>query len=517
MTVPTFYLTGRAIGGIAPHLDHLAAAVAANNPVPVKLGRIAGPKRSFNKRLEAYFTAAGVTPPDSVDWSKKASASLSRMFLNDQYGDCVIAGKAHALGVATGTDSDSGGIVLPSDEEVYQQYQSICGPGDNGCIITDVLDVMQSRGFLAGGKYCLIDGYVPMDWSNKTLVQVVIALLGVPSIGFSIPQAWMNSDVWDVTNSPIVGGHDVTPLGYNAQGVQVASWGRIYTITWAAFLSTRYLDEMYAVLWEGWYNADKLAPSGIDAAALLADLQLIAAGDVPPLTPPGLSLSVSPTTVQVNQDVSFTSNLAVGATGTLNFGDGSPGVTMAPGSNALHKYLTPGSFSATLKTDKESASASVSVTSEPPPPPPPPQTITLTGQTETQDYTFNLPGILRPHTVTIPGQTLDITVSGPMPGVDDAAGVSFLVIMQDVFAIFAAVKSGNTAAIIAAVNKLLADLGLNKLGNSATYWLSESDRQDMSFLMILEDAFALFAAIKSKNPAAIAAALAKLLADLGIG
>lgn len=434
--VPFVQLTGDAIGGIAPHLDHLKEMVAAGTPVQVKLGRNPGRKRLNQLRLENYFAdlASVPTPKPVVDWSTKAGASLSRVFLNDTYGDCVIAGKAHGLGVATAADSDSGGIVLPTDQEVYSQYQAICGPGDNGCIITDVLDVMASKGFLAGGKYYKIDGYVSMDWTNKLLVQIVIDILGVPTIGFSIPSAWMNSSIWDVTNSPIVGGHDVTPLGYNDQGVQVASWGRIYTITWAAFLSTRYLDEMYAVLYQNWYNADKLAPSGIDAATLKADLAKITGGVVP---------------------------------------DNNPPVPPVP----------------------------------PVPPTPPPVANPVAMVAPVTGHLFGL------IPVSVPGQVA--------PVVDGSAHfrapktLSIWNIFQHAMAIFAALESD--AALIAAVNALLADFGIPPvLLPHATMVRTAVKKLGASFWTIFKDALAIAAAIATGNPVAIEQAVVQLLTDLGI-
>jgi hypothetical protein len=278
-------LTGSALTGIAPHL--LSAGLLPSLPETVRLGRIRPKARPLALALSNYLSAealAASPPPPSVDYAAKAMAALSRMYLNDQYGDCVIAGKYHAVGLWSG--NDAGSPVLGSDSEVYSSYQTICGPGDNGCVITDVLDYMRANGLPFGGVPHKIDGYINCNWRNKTLVQASIYLFGGLEIGINLPNAWTSAAVWDVTNTQIVGGHLVFGVGYNAQGVQISSWGRIYTITWAAFQSTEWLEECYALLAPDWYGSDKLAPSGVDVATLRADLQKVGGGTVPPIDPP---------------------------------------------------------------------------------------------------------------------------------------------------------------------------------------------------------------------------------------
>jgi hypothetical protein len=148
-----------------------------------------------------------------------------------------------------------------------------------------VLDYFRDNGLLFNGAVKKIDGYVSVDWTNKLEVQVALYLFGAITIGINLPSEWTSSAVWDLTYSPIVGGHDVTCVGYNEQGVQVSSWGRLYTITWAAFLKSVWLEEAYVMLAPDWYGNDKLAPSGVNADMLAADLAKLGAGTIPPLDP----------------------------------------------------------------------------------------------------------------------------------------------------------------------------------------------------------------------------------------
>jgi len=288
--VPTVTLTGPAVTGDAPR--PAGAQGAAGAPAcTVRLGRRAPRPGKPVVRLARHLSPGRMTapPPDAVDYAARAMESLGRAYLNDREGDCVIAGKAHAVGVWTGNDSDSGGVAVGTDAEVHAQYQAWCGPGDNGCVITDVLDRMKGEGLTLGGRAHRIDGYVAVDWTNRQEVQVALYLFGALTLGVNLPNAWTGSDVWDVTTSPVVGGHDVTAVGYDARGVRVASWGRLYTITWAAMLSRTWVEECYALLSPDWYGSDRLAPCGLDAATLAADLAAVGGGQVPDVGPPAPS------------------------------------------------------------------------------------------------------------------------------------------------------------------------------------------------------------------------------------
>lgn len=286
--VKTISLQGSAVQGVSPPASRdLMQAL----PTTVKLGRISPPDLQLRKaktlHFSNYFNPRGLTtpPPGSINRREVASASISRMYLNDHYGDCVIAGKAHALGVWSANELGSSQIVLATDSEILTQYHSVCGPGDNGCVITNVLDYMRTTGFLADGKRYSIDGYVSVDWTNKLETQVVQYIFGAGTIGVNLPVAWTQNAIWDVTDTGIVGGHDVTPIDYDENGVYVASWGRIYQITWAAWQSKRWLEEYYAVLAPLWYAKDNLSPSGIDVAGLKADLDALGGGTIPDIGP----------------------------------------------------------------------------------------------------------------------------------------------------------------------------------------------------------------------------------------
>jgi len=256
----------------------------------VRLGRIRRAAPAQCPHLRHYLRAGATPPPASVDYTKKSMSALQRMYLNDQLGDCVIAGKYHLIGAWTGNDDTQGAQapVQATDAEVQQMYATICGPGDNGCVITNVLDYMRTHGLPAEGQQHKADGYVAVDWTNADEVKVALYLFGGLTLGINLPQAWADTDdggTWDTTSSPIAGGHDVSAVGYNATGVVVSTWGGLRTITWRAFQSRQWLEECYAILAPDWYGNDQLAPCGVDAATLQADLAKLGGGVIPDIGP----------------------------------------------------------------------------------------------------------------------------------------------------------------------------------------------------------------------------------------
>jgi len=233
--------------------------------------------------------------PESTVYRQKATKSLAKMYANDRAGCCVISGKMHALGVWSANDLGAEKQLISTDTEVLEQYRSICGPGDNGCYINAVLDHMVETGLKVAGKPHKIDGYVAVDAFDPAMVKTAIHLFGGVTLGIELPSDWLNTrdgELWDVTSSRSVGGHDVQGVDYVKEGVIVSTWGRLNCITWAALESKRYVDECYAVLAPSWYNDDRLTPSGVDVEGLKKALEDFAAGvlpdppEPPPLPPP---------------------------------------------------------------------------------------------------------------------------------------------------------------------------------------------------------------------------------------
>ena len=114
-----------------------------------KLGKLI--KRYDPRTLHmARYMPAIVTPPPLVDHASKLPADIG-MMLNDQLGDCTIAGVGHMLqewSVYAGQP-----ILTMPDEEIRRVY-NILSPNDWGCCLLDVLAYWKNTG-IGGNK---IDG-----------------------------------------------------------------------------------------------------------------------------------------------------------------------------------------------------------------------------------------------------------------------------------------------------------------------------------------------------------------------
>ncbi len=287
MVAATVQLTGTATIGVQPEL--IGHRLLATLPREVRLGRIEPKSRPVAPELRFYLNTGMATGlPDSTNWRAKAAPALARMYDNDVLGCCVISAVAHMFGVWTANDALS--TAMATDPEISSQYHAFCGPGDNGCMINSVLDILKTRGMMLGGVLHKIEGYVAADWTNQLETRTVLYLSGASNIGINLPKAWTENAVWDIptgAGAQIVGGHSVTPIDYAQEGVYVSSWGRLYLVTWPAWTSRTWLSELYMILGPDWWNNDLLAPNGIDVATLRADQIKIGSGIIPPIGPPG--------------------------------------------------------------------------------------------------------------------------------------------------------------------------------------------------------------------------------------
>lgn len=334
-----------------------------------------GKTRFFPRITKHVDTARRAVPlPASVNYGAKAPNVVKTMLGNDQQGDCVLASRGHRVGIALA--NDTGKETIQTTAEALQNYHSFCGAGDNGCDMSAVNQLEQSKGILYAGVRRKTDGAVSVDHTNIDLVKTVILVFGNGELGMMLPDAWYQSDDgadWGLTNTQIVGGHEVQIIGYDEKGVLISTWAGTRRILWAAFTSSKWIDELYTTLSVDWYGADNLAPNGIDVATLKADLALVANGQIPPLPDPGppnppvgkLALTAVPVAGMAPLSVAFavTGN---GVGGTLDFGDGTSS-TVYP---VTHIYKANGTYTATVKTATEAASVLVVVSATPVPPGP---------------------------------------------------------------------------------------------------------------------------------------------------
>lgn len=218
--------------------------------------------------------------PPSVDYSLDAMPCLSQVLGNDQYGDCTCAGACHCLGLWTG---NAGDLFTATTEQTLAIYTAVTGfnpadpSTDQGADETAVLDYLVKTGFPDGSK---LAGYVAVDPTNQTEVMQAIDLFETVYFGVGLPDSWINpfpsanGFTWDVAQADDNNGHCFVATGYNAQGIQIDTWGLLGTVTWAAMAGVQM--ELYALLSPDIIAAaTQKAPTGVDWATLQADLQAL--------------------------------------------------------------------------------------------------------------------------------------------------------------------------------------------------------------------------------------------------
>ncbi len=245
-----------------------------------KLGKKAAKKDQRTFALRNYLRAVKLPPvPDHATWSAKVPEFP--MYLNDQIGDCAIAGPAHLLQVWSFNDVDTPDFT-PSDDQVIREYMKVGGydptnPGsDNGCILLDVMNTWRRDG-LCGHK---IGAYVGVNPQEHDMVAAAIHLFGGLTIGLRMPSAWQTMQgTWKAPSrfhrfGPWApdswGGHCVIVVDYDETTVTAVTWGGLQKLSWNALQS--YCDEAFAAISVDWLGPDGKAPNGFDTRALAADL-----------------------------------------------------------------------------------------------------------------------------------------------------------------------------------------------------------------------------------------------------
>lgn len=269
-----------------------------------KLGRIETPGIRFNTpriQMAKFLLGNLPTPPASVDYSGK-SVALSDIYLNNQLGDCVVAGGWHIRGLVT---SQAGKEITANSQQIVSDYSAIGGyvPGnprtDNGCDMQTAMSYWIKNGFAHTGGNLL--GFIGIDPTNRTEVKQSILIFQNNFVGLGLPDAWISSQmpqrdgfVWDVAGpSNPMNGHAIIVYGYNNVGVLVDTWGLKGTVTWAAYgkyMSARNGGECYTIVSKEMIAAGQtVASNGFDWQQLSIDFGLFGGQPfvvIPPPPPP---------------------------------------------------------------------------------------------------------------------------------------------------------------------------------------------------------------------------------------
>jgi len=188
-----------------------------------------------------------VFPPPSVgQWGMDA---------NDQYGDCTIAGVAHAIVAWNARYKHT--TPVPTTDQIVETYFSLTGGQDTGLVEADVLTTWKRHGLFDNR----IELFAPVRNVADEIKEATF-LAGVCYLGINLPrsaeEAFAHNEPWEFeAGSPILGGHCIVAAGWNSQYCFAVTWGEVVKVSWR-FLEA-YCEEAWAVF--GPEEAQALPPS----------------------------------------------------------------------------------------------------------------------------------------------------------------------------------------------------------------------------------------------------------------
>jgi hypothetical protein len=236
-------------------------------------------------------------PSAGTSYESPADKAIRQMYLNDQLGDCVIAGIMHRMGIWTG--NATGTPVIATQAQVIQWYGAIGGydpknpDTDQGCDMQTAADYCVTHGYPDGSKDL---GVISVDATNPREVAQAMWLFEDLDFGMALPDAWISpfpsgdGFVWDVSgdgdpsNGHCVAGVDLLPGGSKSPGILIDTWAMTGTLTFKAI--AQYAAETNGGTVLVHINADQLAqgmakaPNGFDWGQLIAYFNAIG-GNVP--------------------------------------------------------------------------------------------------------------------------------------------------------------------------------------------------------------------------------------------
>jgi hypothetical protein len=244
-----------------------------------KLGRLPHDRALF-ARLPAVAShlAALRNVPTVVDWSREVAPGSWGMCGNDVLGDCTCAAVAHAIAV---WQSYCPPVTFLTDPEVVAFYSAVSGynPGqpetDQGARCADVLQRWLRQGVACAGGIDLLSAFATIDHLNHTYVRAALWAMGAVYAGVLLHEAQESEAVWSDLTSSVAGGHCVLLVAADDDGLTCVTWGELRRMTWGWWDACA--EEAYALLSPRWLAAGR-APQGFPAAALQAEMRMLAAG-----------------------------------------------------------------------------------------------------------------------------------------------------------------------------------------------------------------------------------------------
>ncbi len=210
-------------------------------------------KRDDRNLMFATLLKAPPTLPAEYDFDVAHHGIPTPMFGNDQYGDCVMAGRAHQT--LRFEKAEKNKLIAISDNDVLHEYFNETGGTDSGLVVLDSLKEWRSTGWIAAKKRYQIKAFAQINQAKRVEVKRAVFMdIGV-GLGFTLPDAALTQfyagKPWAVVSGNAgqpnpKNGHYVYVPGYTTIGPVCVTWGRKQQMSWA-FLA-KYCDEAYAII-----------------------------------------------------------------------------------------------------------------------------------------------------------------------------------------------------------------------------------------------------------------------------
>jgi hypothetical protein len=237
------------------------------------------------------FVLPEIRVPSKYDFDKGRKAIPIRLWGNNDWGDCVIAGQAnHLLRLERVEQRRTISLV---DQDVINRYKQMTGsmaPGDEkdqGLVVLHAMRHWRNNGWhlpvltkSGGTRNYSISAYGELDPGNKKQLRQAAYVFHGIHMGFWLPiaaQRMTSEGVWDYQGgtgpewSPgSWGGHLVYAKKFDEESFEVLTWGMKVKVT-NEFIN-RYCDEAWAAVdnFDSWR-----VKQTIDVAKLRQQLQQI--------------------------------------------------------------------------------------------------------------------------------------------------------------------------------------------------------------------------------------------------
>ena len=218
----------------------------------LRLGKAPAKRDARNLQLRTILRKK-IRLPVEYEFDLEHPTMPTPMFGNDEWGCCVISGRAHQTLRFELVEQKR--MVRMTAKEVVDEYLAQSGGEDSGLITLDSLRLWRKQGWTAARKRYAIRAFSEVDRKRIDEVKTAIVMnLGV-GIGLRLPASAERElaagKPWTKTSGTGTrpnswGGHYVYVTGYTKLGPTCVTWGSKQRMSWTFF--SAYCDEAYAII-----------------------------------------------------------------------------------------------------------------------------------------------------------------------------------------------------------------------------------------------------------------------------